>query len=41
MTGSKQDIAVHLGLVSSTWPLTATGPLRLSQELPSELALGR
>ena len=41
MTGSKQDMAVHLALVSSTWPLTATGPPRLSQELPSELALGR
>ena len=41
VTGSKQDMAVCLGLVSSTWPLTATAPPRLSQELQSELALGR
>ena len=34
-------MAVCLGLVSSTWPLTATAPPRLSQELQSELALGR
>ena len=33
-------MAVRLGLVS-TWLLTATDPPRLSQGLPSELALGR
>lgn len=40
VTGSKQDMAVHLGLASA-WPLTATDPPRLSRGLPSELALGR